>query len=565
MNQMKVNITLVVTLLCIWSTVSGQNYPASDVDNTGGWTLNEKVSDEFNGTALDKTKWWILGENGDYRSKWKGRAPGQFVAHNVKVEGGNLVLTSQWEPNFTFLNETNEGIYYGGTSESADKSKPITQSCIMSETFFKYGYMEIRCKAADAPVTSGFWTTGYHGEIDMIENFGKLATGNPENKSETLEKLYRTNLINWDPDKAVDHEDWKVEDEMNERVASDFFVYGFEWDPNYIKTFFNGKLIQHATRAELEAKDQWKYQYPHELWLSSEVFYWYGLPSAADLVAPGEFQIDYIRIWQKEITGPEYNALGFEGPFYYQGRSVFWWSAQNAYWRIKDEKVACGSMAARFKHSGSFTGSYSIFAPYGSLDLPAGDNEINFQIWLDPKTTVSKLDIILQNPWMKFSVDLTNVKKGEWVELTQAFTRSQKSDISLVNGDRLQFSISASDISGSEALLYIDDISFRNSSTAEVKCVIDILPEPDDDLVTSIDDIRDVDFSIYPNPASGMLTISSIENGLIEIFNITGILKKSVKINAGDEEIEIGVLPAGTYLLRFSTAQKKSTRKVIIE
>ena len=56
--------------------------------------------------------------------------------------------------------------------------------------------------------------------------------------------------------------------------------------------------------------------YPQELWLDTEVFSWYGLPEMADLINAAEFKIDYVRIWQKEISNPNYNALGFEGPFY---------------------------------------------------------------------------------------------------------------------------------------------------------------------------------------------------------------------------------------------------------
>ena len=145
----------------------------------------EKMSDEFNGTGLDRSKWWILGEeiNGtrEYRNKWKGRAPGQFVGHNVFLDNGELVLRSQWEPSFQFANEKNNNVYYGGTETTADNSYPITQSCILSEGMFKYGYIEARYKAADAPVTNAVWATGYRSEIDMTENFGKRPIANPRN------------------------------------------------------------------------------------------------------------------------------------------------------------------------------------------------------------------------------------------------------------------------------------------------------------------------------------------------------------------------------------------------
>ena len=54
-----------ITLLFVMH-LNAQNYPMSDATNTGGWIFNEQISDEFNGNNLDKSKWWILGENGDY-------------------------------------------------------------------------------------------------------------------------------------------------------------------------------------------------------------------------------------------------------------------------------------------------------------------------------------------------------------------------------------------------------------------------------------------------------------------------------------------------------------------
>lgn len=534
-------------LLNVVTELQAQDYPFSDQSNSGGWILNETISDEFNGAALDKTKWWILGENGDYRNKWKGRAPGQFAAHNARVENGNLILSSQWEPDFTFLNEKNDGTYYGGTTTSADNSKPITQACIMSETFFKYGYMEIRCKAADAPVTSSFWTTGYHSEIDMIENFGKRPIGNPENKPEALESKMRTNMISWDPDKAANHKNWKVEHELDVRVAADYNVYGFEWDKDYVKTYCNGELIRHATREELEANDQWRHQYPQELWIDSEVFSWYGLPFQADLENPAEYKVDYVRIWQKEITAPDFNALGFEGPFYFQNRSLNWWASTASHWRMKSEKAAEGDLSLRFKHTGTFSGNYSIFSPYGSSNLPAGDNEISFKIWIDPATTVDKLDVTLTNPWKNISFDLTDVKKGEWVAVSKDFSRSAASNLSRTNGDRLQIILRSADIHGAGALVYIDDISFKN-----------------DNVITSVTNSETIDFTVYPNPAKEILTVSSSETGLLHLYNAMGVLVKTVEKKDSSEKIVVSDLRTGIYLVKIASANSTATEKVII-
>lgn len=544
-NKLKISVISIAFTILFWNVSDGQN-PLSDPSNTDGWTLNTTISDEFNGSELDKTKWWILGENGDYRSKWKGRAPGQYAGHNVKVEGGELVLTSQWEPTFNFADEVHQGTYYGGSS-SDDNSKPITHGCVMSETFFKYGYMEIRAKLADAPVVSAFWTTGYHSEIDMIEIMGELAIGNPTNRPADLTRRYRTNMINWDPDISASHQNWKVEDDMGVDLADAYHVYGFEWDEDYIKTYLDGNLVRHATRAELEANDQWRHDAPQELWFDNEVFSWYGLPSQADFANPVEFKIDYVRIWQKTITSPDFNYLGFEGPVHFQGRSLPWWNSAAAQWRIKNEKPATGDFSMRFQHSGTFSGNYTTFSPNGSLDLPAGSHEISFKIWIDPSTTISEMDIILENPWNLLTFDLTGVQKGEWVELSRTFNRNAASNTSLTNlGDRIRMRIQGADVSSSQALLYIDDILVNGSTL-------------------SVENKNAINFSIYPNPTKSVLNINSIETGYISMYDMRGRLVKTLEKNENSQKINIASLSKGIYVIKMRSGDKIASKKVVIE
>ena len=73
---MKPALIFVMAFLLIQKSLgqSSEFYPASDPENMGGWVLNEELSDEFVGDELDRNKWFIEGENGDYYI-WKGRAP----------------------------------------------------------------------------------------------------------------------------------------------------------------------------------------------------------------------------------------------------------------------------------------------------------------------------------------------------------------------------------------------------------------------------------------------------------------------------------------------------------
>lgn len=307
-----------------------------------------------------------------------------------------------------------------------------------------------------------------------------------------------------------------------------------------MKTYFNGQLIRHVTKQELEVKDQWRYDYPQELWLSSEVFSWYGLPSASDFATPGEYKVDYIRIWQKEITGPDFNALGFEGPFHFQGKSVPWWSPGTNSWKMKDDNAANGDFSLRYKHTGTAL-SETIFSPYGSLELPSGNNEMSFNIWIDPSTTVNRLDFTLESPWTTFSVDLTGVEKGKWVEVSQSFNRTTESG----GNDRIRIITSAVNIISASSLFYIDDIQFKN--------------------VLSVKETSPVSFAVYPNPARDLLTISSKENGLIHIYNQLGALVKTAEKTKVTEEIMVSNLVAGIYIVTISSNNRITTKKIVIE
>lgn len=548
-------------LICPFLSIA-QNYPMSDPTNSGGWILNEHMSDEFEGEELDRSKWWILGEEKDeeriYRNKWKGRAPGQFVGHNVFLENGELVLRSQWEPEFDFVNEKHaqSGVWYGGTTDAADNSYPITQACILSEGMFKYGYIEARYKAADAPVTSAFWTTGYRSEIDMTENFGKRPISNPANKPESLERLFRTNVISWEPNLPADHKNWKVYKDMGIRLAEEYHVYGFEWDKDYIKTYFNGELVQSITRQELENweykpgkfHNQWVIKHAMELWMDAEVFSWYGLPEAEDMTKPADHRYDYIRIWQKEIVGPEFYALGFEGPFYYKygdmehKRSQNWWAPNSSPFLLTTEKAASGDGCLAFKQTSAISSNQTIYAPYGTLDLPGGDNAIRLKIWKEPNTNIDKIHFRLRNPYLEFSGDISTIETGKWVEIRVPFNR----DASEFTGDadRLEIQIKSADVSGSNNTLYIDDIVFEKDNGTN---------PPTSNHIRE----QGTDYKMYPNPALNHVNIASVDTNEISIYSMMGVLVKKVSKNAEPQVIDLTDVPKGMYIV--SAESNKAT------
>ncbi|MDW5288066.1 family 16 glycosylhydrolase [Formosa sp. PL04] len=295
--------------------------PFSDSENIGEWMLNTEISDEFNSKDLDEDKWYIVGkfENGkpvykhpDKPNKkvWIGRAPSQFSGRNYRLDNGMLMLETRWEPDFPFSETLDKSLDDG----SAVKFENITTACIIGRHDFKYGYMEIRSKAADAEVTSSFWATGNGTELDMFEQFGDHRQPNKLDKDREL----WWSIHDWSPEQKgksvyTEHHD------LGFRVADDFHVYGFEWDETGIKYYIDGELFTQATAAQIDAYAKenknvdkgYVITNPIHIWLDQETFPWHGVPdSKEDLEFNSpegkkddgivDFEIDYVRVWQKK-------------------------------------------------------------------------------------------------------------------------------------------------------------------------------------------------------------------------------------------------------------------------
>ena len=276
------------------------DFPLSDQKNDGNWVLNTDVSDEFDGTILDENKWQIQGKNDVYKSNFIGRAPSQFSVDNAVVEDKKLKILTKWEPNFNFhptRTQTVNGVVY--------KYENITTAAVISKKHFTYGYMEIKCKSANAQITSSFWTTGFRSsELDMFEMFG----GHKTNAS--WKKRLKFNIISWDPDNpfyqpVFNGPVYTDNIQVSNNTADSFNIYGFEWTSEYIKIYVNGELHPEGTITKVALTnngsnpEKWVTDTPYWIWFDSETFPWLGIPKATDLPIPAEYQIEYIRVWQK--------------------------------------------------------------------------------------------------------------------------------------------------------------------------------------------------------------------------------------------------------------------------
>lgn len=318
-------------------STSSQNtgiYPASDPNNKHGWVLNEEVSDEFEGTEVDEDRWYIVGkfEDGkpvykdpDFpdREVWIGRAPSQFSGRNYRVEDGKLILETRWEPDFPFSDQPSDP---WGPNKTISNYENITTAAFINRKIFKYGYMEIKSKAADAEITSALWMTRHESfngqrnnselELDIFEQFGSHRIAGQEHRDR---ELWWT-IHDWNPNLGNENHKnatYTEKHDLGFRVADGFHTYGFEWTESGVRYFIDGELFTEVTREEVNAyakKEGFKKGYVIDkamhIWLDQETFPWRGFPESKqdlELNSPeGEkddgvvdFEIEYLRVWQQ--------------------------------------------------------------------------------------------------------------------------------------------------------------------------------------------------------------------------------------------------------------------------
>lgn len=256
----------------------------TDVPRPAGYT-HLVFSDEFNGNALDPSKWY-------YRTG--GRILSFQKPDNVRVSGGLLHIDLKKED-------------AGG--------KHYTAGGVISKQQFKYGYFEARFRVPHAAGWhTSFWTMQYqpplnkHGQVDYAEQVerGGEETGKPHLTQEidiceqdsANAHSYSAGVIDWSPKDPKHRRNFGRVYYKGDKVpdlAAGFHVFACEFTPQKVRFFLDGKLT-HET-------DATKFPHgPQNVWLTSVAALW-GNPAKPkhmdDHALPDEAAFDYIRIYEK--------------------------------------------------------------------------------------------------------------------------------------------------------------------------------------------------------------------------------------------------------------------------
>ena len=284
-----------VSIVGVWSALASIQ-PLSDP--AGSWTPYAPMSDEFDGTELNSSKW-----STDY-TQWAGRQPGLFDASNVNVRHGSLTLLAQ-----SGHRNSSWPVGYDNYSTSALHSVDKTL----------HGYFEVRSRSGSSSISSSWWFhwndgAGTWTEIDVFESEGSDA---PQASSHNATMFCsHTHIFALagvpqdelpakcgcmpDPPRDIGRTRGRYKDNracslggcmgISFAIDQGFHVYGLEWNQSAVGFYIDGAPVGKLPAACLTA--------PIGMDFDRETMPdWMGLPDPATL-PDVPFEIDYVRAWK---------------------------------------------------------------------------------------------------------------------------------------------------------------------------------------------------------------------------------------------------------------------------
>lgn len=183
---------------------------------------------------------------------WNDASQNRFVESQITFSNGNLVVTADTRPNnvvppSSSFAENRTGIALQPLSSGEFRTKYNN---------YRYGWYEARYKppttpsAAPGNYISSFFVFRTPRDIDWKEiDIEETPPGNgsPGPGAMGTNAYYRNNNGNDDysPNRAAPNEMVALPGGTN--VESDFHVYAFEWQPTFIKWYFDGNLVRTYT------------------------------------------------------------------------------------------------------------------------------------------------------------------------------------------------------------------------------------------------------------------------------------------------------------------------------
>lgn len=403
--------------------------------------------DEFDGTTLDESIW-----NRELREPgWTNEELQEYTASedNIFLRDGCLILKG------IKTEKDGKDYYTSGKVNSQNK------------TDFTYGKVVARAKV---PEGQGLWPAIWMmpqdeahygqwpkcGEIDIMEVLGsapKTAYGTVHYGAPHAEQQGTVEL-------------------ENGSFASDFHEYSVEWEPGEIRWYIDGEcyLTVNDWFTAVEGEDEKPYPAPFDQPFFVQMNLavggtWPGNPDASTDFDKAEFEIDYVRVYQKpeydtNVTKPEanYREALEDGNFIYNGDFA---EAEDltddVNWKFLlfeggegSAEISDNTMIIRSENEGKVDYSVQLVQP--ELPMIKGKKyRVTFDAWADEERDIVVCVSAPTAGWIRYLQDTTLTVPTEKTTFTYDFEMNDKND---PNG-RLEFNLGHR---GSTATVYIQNV-----------------------------------------------------------------------------------------------------------
>lgn len=248
------------------------------------WAPVAYLSDDFEGTSIDLTKWQIEPYANDW--VWVGRAPGLFKAENVNVQDGKMKVTVGKLDSTVVINGKTF-THQGGIVRSL---KPGRVGW----------YFECKMKANATVMSSTFWLMTKYDcdkklETDIQECVGRT-TDKTEPWAKNWDQIYHSNAIHRSTP-CVEKLQLQNSVPLKKPNHKAYHVYAAWWkSPEEIQFFLDGKYTY-----SIHPKVEW--DNPAYLHMAIETYSWNPIPADGGLVESGTPEqrttsYEWIRTWK---------------------------------------------------------------------------------------------------------------------------------------------------------------------------------------------------------------------------------------------------------------------------
>lgn len=317
--------------------------------------------DEFNGGALDTSKWTAVFNTNPTNNSLHAYLPG-----NVSVSGGNLIIASTNQP-------------FGGFDYRSGQ--------VISTATQRYGRFEIR---GNLPTSRGMWPAIWllpldaawpsQGEIDIMENRGD-------------QPQLTSSAFHWGTNPPFNHnfvfsEQETYVDSNATNYHDSFHVYAAEWDPTQIRFFVDGVHYYTVRDGFVGNFLTGSQSDPMSLIINTAIGGNFLDDPDETTQWPQKFEVDYVYVYDR--IGDAVLALE-NGGFETTGASLSGWTLfGNAINNVRAVSSPTENGSGALKVYGQFNGSMNYSGVEQGITVTPGDQvEVQCRCHVDSADTIA--------------------------------------------------------------------------------------------------------------------------------------------------------------------------------